>query len=273
MQFLFALYYSLWDLPWLKNARLAPQKAWGYFLVLMTVFTALFFIPVAFSLPQSVRDFQTVVAKDLPSFQAVWTNGSLVVSGVQQPYVSKGEGYVLVVDTVSTTTIDLQKYLETKQQKVLLITKNKMAALDGATGEQQSQDWDTDFSWSVNKEQVVAWLAAHTSFGNLIVISLILLVIIFVSVVLSKLWLLAVVTSIVLLLSMLMRRGWRWGELFVIGLYGMTLPCLISYLIGLTGLRLSGLYFSALLAFMVAVAFTNDKPEAAIDFSDESDSL
>lgn len=270
MRFITAFTNSLWNLPWLKKAGHAPKKAWSYFFVLMTVFTVIFFIPTIIALPSAVQTLRETTAAQVPSFQATWTSGSLAVSGLSQPYVSKTANYVMVIDTISTTTVNLQSYLETKQQKVLLATKDALFILDGTTGEQQSQAWQKDFSWTVTNEQVRAWVTSHTTAGYMVFFSLILAVFIFVSLVISKLWLLAVITSLVVLVSLLMRRGWRWSELFVIGLYGMTLPSLISYLIGLIGLQLSGLYFMALLAFMLAVAFTEGENGAEIDFSDKS---
>lgn len=273
MRFITPLYNSLWNLPWLKDNRHAPKKAWGYFLVVMAVISAIFLIPLAIALPQSVQNMKEIATTKLPAFQAVWTNGNLVVTDLQQPYIIKDDNFVVVVDTISTTTIDLHKYLETKEQKGLLITRDKMVITDGATGKEQSQPWRNDFSLTVTKDQVASWVATHTSAGYVVLFGLIVLVVIFVGLVAGILWSLVVVTSVVALLSTFMSRGWHWGELFTMGLYGTTLPMVAYLALSLVGVEINGVRFMALLAFMLAVAFTDDKPEAAIDLSDESDSL
>ncbi len=273
MRFITALYNSLWNLPWLKDSRYAPKKAWGYFLAMMALVTVIIFIPLAFAIPQSVKGLKEITATKVPAFQAAWSNGTLVVTGLKQPYVVKDKDFVLVVDTVSTTTIDLYKHLETKEQNGLLISRDKMVVMTGATGEEQSQPWRNDFSLTLTKDQVASWVATHSSVGYIVLISLIVLVIFFISLTVGILWSLVVVTSIVTLLSSLARRGWRWGEIFVIGLYGATLPMLVYLVLSLLGIQISGVRFMALLAFLLAVAFTDDKPEAVIDLSDESDSL
>jgi maltodextrin utilization protein YvdJ len=67
--------------------------------------------------------------------------------------------------------------------------------------------------------------------------------------------------TLVLLLSNIAGRKWRWRELFSIGLFAVTLPSLIEFIMGFVRSNYSNLFFVAFLSFLIAIVFTKDETE------------
>lgn len=261
MSFLISLYRSLGNLAWLKQQKHAALAAWKYFLLLMVLFAALSSVPLVVSVPSLVREVKDKVMSNVPDFQATLKQGTLAVTGFPQPYVYRDQesGFVLVVDTVSTSSLSLVNYLKSDTDSGVQINREGVEMIDGQQGESKTQSWKNFPDFSVTKVEVIQKIVAYSGPGTIAFLMIILPITVFLVITLGKLWSILFVSCIVYLVSMVAHRGWKWSELFVVGLFATTLPSLIAIAFTLFGVQIGFIHFLALLAFMLAVVLTRDE--------------
>lgn len=272
MRFLMSVYRSLANLAWLKEQKLATRAAWKYFFVLMAAVTVLTAFPFVVGFPGAARELRDKVATSLPDFQATLKQGALTVEGLSQPFIyqDKDSNFVFVVDTISTSSVALANYLSRSTSSGVLLGKDGIEMVDGNRGESKSQSWKSVPDFTITKAELASKIASLSGTGSLVLLVFGAVVIFFISSVLGHLWTILLVSLIVGLVSSLMKRGWKFAELFTVGLFATTLPSLIAIVFSFLGTGLGYVHFLALVAFMLAIVITNDVVEVADDKNKES---
>jgi len=259
-----AIIHSLYDAPWLKARKNKLGAAFKYAALLLLFTLALYVVPLVFTRPQEFIKIKNQIITEVPPFQATVRQGELTITGPAQPYrwVSPDQRFVFVVDTKATTSPGLESMLAPGQSG-LLITRQLSQIYDAARGSDNIQYWRNAPDGSLNKDELVAGINRLTSPRVLIPLGLLTFLLVYAGFFISKLISLLVVGLVCLVFSAAGRRGWRFKELFAVGLYALTFPTLVSFILFWLGVNIAWLHFLVLLAFLLAVVLTKDTTPAA----------
>lgn len=268
MKFFRSLYNSLWNLSWLKQQKNAGG-AFRYFLLFILLVTMVGLVPVAILLPDLARDVRQGVER-LPDFTAQLKNGTLQVSDLSQPYVSWEKETVFVIDTMTTSSVSLESYFTTTTKSGVLITSDRMETIDRASGKEKIQPFRSLPDYAVTKSEVITVINRFTTPLAIIGVILFIAVLFYFGIFIAKLWSLVVVAGLVWVITKIINRSWKFGELTTVGLYAITLPTIISLVLTALNVQIPFIHFLAFLAFMIALVITNDGETAKIDAPTDS---
>lgn len=262
MEFLRSIGKSVYNVTWLKEQRLFPGKAWSYYFIFTLVVAVLTVLPIAVKMPGALKSAQSAIVTKVPDFSATFKGGTLSVTNLPQPYTYTFSGNMkLVVDTVSTNTLHVQDYLKGTEASGLFITRNGAELYDATQGDGRSQTWSNVSDVTLTKASFADVITKALRWPMLVLISFGLVVGVYIVLAISRLINLFVAVVIAVLVGALLRRSWKIKELFVPGLYAITLPSLIALVVGFIA-PVSSLFFLALLAFLIALVLTKPKDEA-----------
>lgn len=226
---------------------------------------------MAFFLPSAAKDIRVAVNK-MPDFQATLQSGVLSISGLDQPYesvevleVSEATGaqpkFVLLVDTVRTTSLSLAQYTTaTSSADVLAISRDSFIILQD--GREQVIPFKDIPNFALSKTMLIEKITQYTGMGVIALFTLFLSIIIFIFLFVAKLITIEIVAALVFVVSALAGKGWKFSELTRVGLFAITLPTILATLLSVIGVAIPFLNFLSLLAFMLAVVFTKDGTES-----------
>lgn len=228
MSFFTALYNSLYNFKWLRNQRNNTSWAWGYFFLLIILVSGLSSIILGFKYFDTAPVIKKAVYNELPDFQAEIKNGQLQVSGLVQPYIKNYEKIAIVVDTVSTSTVDINNFVKGGDQSVLLITKDTFTAYDAQDKSTKTQtmkdigDYKTDRTEILKKADVffsnkMIWIATVVSF-----------VVLFLFATVTNLLNVLFFSFLFYTISKQQKLTWKFKEIFTIGLFAVSLPIILT---------------------------------------------
>lgn len=264
MRFIENFKKSIYDVAWLRQQKAEPKKAWRYFLALLAVLVAVTTLPLLVSLPKAARSVREQIGS-IPDFKATLRDGSLTITGLSEPAVFKqSDNVTVVVNTSAAASTSLDKFLEKPGESGLLVARDRIEILDGSSGERRIQYWKGMPDYALTKIQLLENVDKYLRPGYLALFAIIILVAAYLAAVAAQLVSILVVSAIVLLAAKFRKYTWRFGELFTVGLFAVTLPTIIAALLTLIGLGTPSLHFLALLAFMLAVVFTKDKDKEVV---------
>lgn len=259
MKFFSSLYHSLFDVEWLRARRVVAGKAWGYFFVLLSLASFIGIGIMAVYVPRGIKEVKKFIQEQVPAnFEATISSGTLSITGVPQPYVFKDDKesqFVVVVDTVATNTLSLKDYLQDSTQSGVLVDRAKIELFDAQSLRGQTQYW-RDIPDTAFDRQTILSAVDKVGPGLIALFLVLFVVVLFIVLVVGALFNILLVSVIVLIIASIAHREWKFGELFTVGLYAITLPFLISLVLQLLGVSIPYVQFLALLAFMLAVVFT-----------------
>lgn len=263
MHFFTSFYKSLSNLPWLKAQRLFPGRAWKYFFSFVFLFAVLFSLPFLIPMPSAVQSVKTTFEKDIPDFRAKLTAGKLSITNLQQPFVyrSDANGYIVVADTVSTSSVLVSNFATSTDLSSILITSDRLELRNVLSGDARTELWSAVPDFDLTKTDLANFLDQISNIKILPLIILGLFLLIYLGLILSQLYAILMVSLLVWLAAKLLGRDWTFRSLFTVGLYAGTLPALLSLVIAFFGFGLTSIYFLALLSFMLALVFTRDGAE------------
>ncbi len=260
MEFVTSFVNSLGNLSWLKAQRKNDKRAWRYFLLLSLILTVLTLLPGSIIFPRELKKIDGVV-KQMPAFTAHLTKGELVVQGITQPFVYSNQANDFVVVIATATSTELSSYIKNKNQNALLIARDKMELYDGGSGATRAQTWSGLPDTTITREALNSAIQKFSQWQWLLPMLLIAVIVSYGGMMIGKLILMVLVITLVQLIGMLLKRPWRWRELFVVGLFGITLPAVIELAVGWAMGGPAYIFFLAYLAFMLAVVLTRDLSE------------
>jgi hypothetical protein len=279
MQFFRSLYNSLFNVEWLRSRFLFVGSAWAYFFLLSLFLCIFSLIPIAVGVPGALREVRTAIETKVPDFQAEVTDGELTVTGVANPFTvttdQDGKTFTFYMDTVATSTYDVAELLQSPDGGVVLVTRDAVEVYDASQGRDQKFLWKSMGDLKFNKQFILDRFDRYTVPALLIIIGFFLLVGTYIGFVVAKLVSILLVSFIVFVVCRIAGPGWRFGQLFTIGLYAFTLPSLIALVLWLVNIPITSIHFLSLLAFMLAIVFTRDRvasePVAAVEVEKELD--
>lgn len=247
----------MYNLPWLKAQRFFPRSAWKFFSTVVLLVSVIYLVPELFKYPAQLRVIKNIV-QEIPEFEGKFENGRLNISKVKQPFFHKiNEELVLVADSVGTQVDPVANFVTSSKISAILITADRLEYRNAKTGENRIQKWDNMPDYTVTKSTLQKNVELMSG-PIAVIIFFVVLLLIYVGVFISKLYSVLLVSFIVSPIGRIFGRVWKWKELFTLTLMSITLPSLIELLSTLTRVEFQYIHFIALLAFVLAVVFTND---------------
>ena len=267
MAFFTSLYKSLYDVGWLKANKANRAGAWKYFFGLVALVTIVVLAGMAVSLFKVVPEIRSRAGEVIPEFVATFKSGELSIAGLEQPFTYRGEDdegdtFVVMVDTVSTSTPDLNYILEADESGVL-VTKEKVEFFDANQNNGRTQYFKDMPDTSFNRARVLGWIQKFLSPVFIGILLVVIGLFLFVGLSIGKSFLIIIVSLIALIVARLAKRPWQWGELFTVGLFAITLPSIISLVLPLLGVNIGHIPFLVLSAFMLALVLTQGETAPA----------
>ncbi len=255
MSFFSSFYHSLFDFEWLKALRTNRRGAWRYFLTLVTVITILESLLFASVIP-ALRLFRDSIEADIPAFSATVADGRLSVTGLEQPFLfeSPEEDFAFLVDSTTTT-------LPTRMERYgtsLSVLADRFEVRSPAGGTER-ESFTSFPSGTLTRDQVVSAFRWITSVKGIALIFVMTVVVIFIGTFVFNLLVILFTAFITWLIARFAKRSWRFGELFTVGLYAITLPVALGVVLSLFGFAFSFIPRLAFLAFMAAMVLTKEK--------------
>lgn len=261
MWFFNSLYRSLFDFRWLKERRNNSGSAWSYFFLFIFLLVGLILIPLFVQLPGDVKELRALADKNLPEFQVQLKGGELAVNNVEQPFVLKEKDFVLVVDTATTTDVQLKNWLESSSTSGILVTKSHFEVYNAVKDSTQIQSWKEMPDFSTTKAELMAFMDKWFKPLAMWLVGVVMFVGLFIGLVITKLITLLFVSLVVLVIGGIAKKGWTFKQLFNVGLFALTLPSILLIALGWVGGQVSFLYSAILLAVMLVIMFLKDNKE------------
>jgi hypothetical protein len=253
---------SLYNPGWLKKQRFAVDRAWSYFSILVFIFSVAVTVSISVGARPMIISGQKYFSSEVPDFELNFKSGSLLVNHLAQPFVYRvnNDEFVLVVDTVRTTTAALTDYVTSTPLASVFVTADRMEFADNETGQSRAQKWTNVPDGTLTKKQIQSavndFLKPWFYFLGSIIVFIGFYVVFFI----SKLYTILVVALVVSVLAKFTGRNLQVKNLFVMGLYAITLPSIIGMVFTIVGVKIGYVEFMAMLAFMIAVVMT-EKPK------------
>jgi len=261
MWFFTSLYRSLFDLRWLKEQKDKFSASWSYFFLFIFLLSGLMIIPVFLQLPSGLKELRVLAEKNLPDFKAEWKGGQLNITNLEQPYILKDNGFVMVVDTVTTADLQLKNWLSTENPSGVLVTKDRVEVYDSKKGNSRTQYWKDVPDYSTSKSELLVKADKWLSPLMMYLAGLVIFLGLFIGLTISKLFTLLIVTVIVLMINNFAKKGWNFKQLFSVGLFSLTLPSILIVALSWMGGRISLLYSLILLGVMLGIVFLKENKE------------
>ncbi len=257
MEFLKKFYQSLYDFRWLATKRTETKKNWQYFFLLVLFVSFLSVLPAIWGLPMAVDKGKDFLDKNVPDFMAEMKGGELTVTGLEQPFVreigDEKERAVLVVDTVATNTVEVNSFIRTSTDNVILLTKNSFTIRNGNMAKTEIRDWKNVPNGQLDKNTVMRW--ADSFRGKWVYLfTAILFVLLFVGTVISRIIFIAFMSLWIWIVARIAKRELTYGNVFVMGLLAITLPLVFQVFLGYIHASLSSvgtLFYWLLMLFAV----------------------
>ncbi len=199
----------------------------------------------------------------MPDFKAHIKDGRLIVSDLPQPYVYTysytDSVYKLIVNTVATNTIMIPDVLDTRKENGALITSSTFSLYDASSGETLVDTWAGLEETQFTKADVLGFAQKLQGWGILAAEAVIILVFFIVSFIATCLHLLFV-SFITFLIARSQKTGWKFGELYTVGLFALTLPTLIDTIGYWLDLSLAPISTIVVLVIMFGMIYSKDTP-------------
>jgi len=273
--YLVAFYKSLYDFKWLGQQKKSFKKGFIYFLLFMALMALEMIIQFGMIVPAGVKEAKNIFKNDVPDFTLLATGGFLKVDGLEQPYIYRSgnedkNNFVFVVDTIpsSTTNLSVRDYMGESDTDGVLLKRDEFQIYNAKEGKTEIQSFEGLPDFQSSKTDMINFL---DKWSTLAIWGLIILGSLFVTFFwgLGKLIYLFLISGVVFVVSSIAAKQWRYREIYVVGLYAVTLPTILLIILDLIPLRINFFYTAALLLFMIAPLFVKVKAES--DKKDEKD--
>ena len=115
----------------------------------MLVVSIIQFLPLLWGFPRFFQSARNFVEREVPEFRAELKGGLFTVYDVEQPFIKtysddeSGKEFIFVLDTVTTTPLNIQDYLPNEDAFGILITRTNAMIYDVNTGDTRIQQWKT----------------------------------------------------------------------------------------------------------------------------------
>lgn len=258
MGFFASFYHSLFDVAWLAAVRREFKRGLKFFFLFDLLVSALLAGMVVLILLITVNASKKDFIANLPDFRAEITSGTLRVDGIIQPFTQQiPQGpFLFVLDTISSSSPSVQSLVRDPKGDIIVINRQRIEVFSESRNERQNYEFADLENGTLTKADVAAALTWATGPYGVISGFILLLVTLFITIAVGHFGSLVVVSSVALIVATLLKRPWRYAELFTVGLFTPVFPLLIFVVATVIGFGVPYLYSLTLLAFLLAVIIT-----------------
>ncbi|MFA6547396.1 MAG: DUF1189 family protein [Candidatus Magasanikbacteria bacterium] len=227
MSFFSTLYNSLYNFKWLRDQRNNSRWAWGYFFLLIFLVAGLSTISLGYKSVEEVPKIKQALYSELPEFQAELKNGQLQVNNLAQPYIKSYDKLAIVVDTVTTGTVDIKSYVRQDGQSVVLIAKDIVTVYDTQDKSIKVQSLKEFGDLKFDRAGVLK--IVDTMFGTkmFLIAMIVILALMFIFLVASNLLNVLFFSLLFYTITKRLKSDWKFKEIFTVGLFTVTLPMIL----------------------------------------------
>ena len=263
--YLDAFVKSLYDFKWLSGQKGKMKKGFIYFTLLMVLGGLVFLVGVLTSAPKFVKEFKNTVNNELPELTLVGEDNLIHIEGLPQPYIYEAEGddgdFIFVVDTSPEAESSLDDHIKSHHTGGVLLAADEIQVYQKDQSKTTNWDLGNFDNFNFSKGDVVSFI---DKWANTVVYGFAIfgtfMVIVFGG--LFKLAYLSFISFIVLVISNIADKKWKYGQIFTLGLFALTLPTVLSWALVRFWYPIPFFYTCALLFFMLMVVFYKVKKKA-----------
>lgn len=252
-QYVTAFVNSFGNIAWLKAERYNFRLAWRYYVLLLLLASLILAVPAGIAVHRGLTEFRQRLSL-APDFTIANKGGVVTANGLPEPFTladERGE-YVLVVDTRTSTP----PALPSASLGGITIGRDKAVIADQGSGQSQEFPWNSAPDGSFTKGDALKWIDDLLRPSGFAPAALAGFVVLFIGQLFSRAYALLLVVLLVYVMARLMKKEWRFKELFTVGLFGSTLPLAAALI--LSPFLPVPVFYPALAAFMLAAVFTKD---------------
>ncbi len=229
-----AFYKSLYDIHWIAQQRGYLARALAYFFVFLFVTLCILLGILGRTASPRLSEVWDDIRADAPDATLTISEGTLSVTGLDQPYrhefaFENGVTGVLYVDTVTTSSVALNDILgEADHVPVVLVTSKKIKMYDASGAEPFVENMSSFPNTTLRTEEVTSVIDGITAGRAVVGILLLLSLIVTVFVFGTKLVSLLVVAWLVYVVVRADKKAWTYRQIYTAGLYALTIPILVD---------------------------------------------
>lgn len=259
MTFFFSsLFSSLYNARWISAMRKEKKKAITYFFFFVLIASLFQSVPVTRVLYQGVDRAGRWVSEQLPDFTAEIKNGELSVSGIDIPFEKElADGYFLIVDSSGGITDEkIAEKIGDRDGGVVAFSKTEAAMHEIRSGVRRTNrlSWGEVGDNTLTKAQVLSFIEkikGPAKFG----ITAGWLVLTYALFLVGKAVYLLFASFVVFIIGKIGKREVNYGEIYIMGLYAITLPTVLAIIAQLFGIRVPYIYTIILISLLVAATW------------------
>lgn len=269
MFYLRAFLNSIYNFDWLCKRSGDFGKAGKYFILLLLTISLAYAGFFSWKVPKVVNEVRTIMSEKIPDFRATMKDHMMIIDGPAQPYeyVFDFEGedpFKLVVDTLPTKGVkDASMYLDKEKESGLVILEDRFffnmlqgAEKNGVRYQEMDYSEVEDFVFTKTElmEKVAFWSKRLPAYAFVSVLAFT-----FLAMGIFKMIHLALVSLVVWLVSRFGDKKLNYKEIFVIGLFALTLPSVLSVAFSFIGRPIPFLYSLMLTIILFWTIFSANK--------------
>lgn len=207
-------------------------KTIGYVFIMMLIAFIFIGTNIGLTISGMVNDFESVLDEDLPAFE--FNNGTLT-SDIQEPIVRDENGQTFIFDTTdSMTRDDLDQY-----DNVIALFSNKAYMISDGT--EESLDYAMIKELNFTKSDLTNFIESSKNLLPLIISVIIIASYIFMTAL--KFIGITVLALIGLIIKNIMKRKLKYGQLWIVSAYAVTLPTIFFAIMESLNILIPGQFF------------------------------
>jgi len=224
---------SIYDFGWLAQMRAQAGKAAAYFFLLVFFLTGLLTVPLYVNAYRSgfINQAKEIVSEKIPNFTATWNSGQLNVTDLPQPYIMREKDFVIMVDTVSSSSPKVMDIIG-EANMAILVTKEYFQVMDKKSGEIQIQSWEAGAKdikdYKVTKGELVEKVNKFLSPGFLYLAALIFFILAYIVKGIAGILFVLLASIIMLVVVSVSKKSWKFKEIFSVAMFALTLPAVLG---------------------------------------------
>jgi len=256
-----AFYKSCYDVTWLASNREKLGSALAYFFIfffLVVVIGGYLFVR---DLPSQALVYWNEVTENAPDVAVSVQDGTLSISGLEQPYrqifeSTEGDAMLLYVDTVTTSSVSIEDARGDVVDEIptLVLTSKLIKVYDQDLKNVQTEYIKNVPSFSVTRQQVSDKLTTFFQ-GAMPWILLAIALVITGFLGMWKLFFLGIMSWLVYVVARADKKPITYWQVFTIGVYALTVPTIVQLIMLLMVFPVPYVYSIILLGFMFGALF------------------
>ncbi len=256
------LYHSLYDFKWLSQRRSDGKSGAVNFFIATFLFSVIAGVFLCLNIIGLWNDAKVFFNDQVPYFKADLKDGILLVSEIEQPFTREVDGFKIVVDTRSSSTVKVTDLTSDQDKIVVLVTNEEVSAYNSEQNKIETRLFKDMSNGSVDKNEI---LSSLNNFHSVIFVFVFLfMVFLFIAFSLANAFFLFFWSFIVWVVSAFAKKDWKYLEIVSAGSFAIVLPIFIRTISTITAFKPPFLPSLIFLVYMLFIVFAASHKEGEI---------